>query len=262
LRNSSVLPVPMVHPLCCTICDQRSGINTRQDQNEARLSALAIATYLAGRLACIPKNDQALKLLVLDDLLISLDYSHRRPVLEVIADLFEGWQIILLTHDRFWFELAREQLSGQPWKAIEVYEKVDGDGLLRPQIWESEEDLVAETLKQARRFLADNHPAAAANYARTACELTLRRYARNHSLQFSYTDDPQKIKLNDLLLKGQAHANGHRDRQAAFNGLTPYQRLILNPLSHDPTQPIVKADVQAAIVAVEALVKACKRDKK
>ncbi len=25
LRNSFVLPVPMVHLLCCTICDQRSG---------------------------------------------------------------------------------------------------------------------------------------------------------------------------------------------------------------------------------------------
>lgn len=229
--------------------------------NEARQSALAISTYLAGRLACVPRSDKALKLLVLDDLLISLDYSHRRPVLEVIPDLFQGWQIILLTHDRFWFELAREQLSSQPWKAIEVYEEVDGDGLLRPLIWESEEDLVAETLKQARLFLADNHPAAAANYARTACELTLRRYARNHKLQFGYTDDPQKIKLNDLLLKGQAHSNGHADRQAAFSGLKRYQRLILNPLSHNPTQPIVKADVQAAILAVEALVKACKRDK-
>jgi hypothetical protein len=126
--------------------------------NEARLSALAIATFLAGRLACIPENDKALKLLVLDDLLISLDYSHRRPVLDVIGELFKGWQIILLTHDRFWFELAREQLSGAPWKAIEIYEKLDADGLLRPVIWESQDDLVAETLKQAGRFLDDNHP--------------------------------------------------------------------------------------------------------
>ncbi len=170
--------------------------------NEARLSALAIATYLAGRLACVPKNDKALKLLVLDDLLISLDYSHRRPVLDMIGEFFEGWQIILLTHDRFWFELAREQLSGEPWKAIEIYEKLDDDGLLRPVIWESQDDLVAETLKQAGRFLDDNHPAAAANYARTACELTLRRYCRKYNIQFGYTDDPQKIKIEELLNKG------------------------------------------------------------
>lgn len=227
--------------------------------NEARLSALAIATYLAGRLACVPENDKALKLLVLDDLLISLDYSHRRPVLDLIGELFKGWQIILLTHDRFWFELAREQLSGEPWKAIEIYEKLDADGLLRPVIWESQENLVDETLKQADRFLDDNHPAAAANYARTACELTLRRYCRNHSIQFGYTDQPQKIKLDDLLKKGEAHAKGNAGRGAAFKDLQKHKNLILNPLSHDPTQPIVKADVVAAIDAVKELVKACKR---
>jgi energy-coupling factor transporter ATP-binding protein EcfA2 len=228
--------------------------------NEARQSALAIATYLAGRLACVPTNDKALKLLVLDDLLISLDYSHRRPVLEVIATLFKGWQIILLTHDRFWFELAREQLLDQPWKVIEVYEKVDEHGLLCPVIWESQDDLVAATLKQARQFLADNHPAAAANYGRTACELALRRYCRNHNILFGYTDEPQKIKLEDLLRKGEAHAKGNTDREDAFKGLNKYKKLILNPLSHNPTQPIVKKDVQDAILAVEALVKACKRD--
>ena len=30
LRNASVLPVPMVHLLCCTVCDQRSGKKPRQ----------------------------------------------------------------------------------------------------------------------------------------------------------------------------------------------------------------------------------------
>ena len=227
--------------------------------NEARLSALAIATYLAGRLACVPKNDKALKLLVLDDLLISLDYSHRRPVLDVIGELFGGWQIILLTHDRFWFELAREQLSDEPWKAIEIYEKVDANGLLRPVIWESQDDLVTETLKQASQFLDNNHPPAAANYARTACELTLRRYCRNHNIQFGYTDDPQKIKLEDLLQKGEAHASGNTHREAAFKELKKYKKLILNPFSHNPTQPIVKADVAAAIAAVRQLVAACRR---
>ncbi|NQW53348.1 MAG: hypothetical protein HQ465_19105 [Rhodospirillales bacterium] len=225
--------------------------------NEARLSALAIATYLAGRLACVPENDKALKLLVLDDLLISLDYSHRRPVLDVIGELFKGWQVILLTHDRFWFELAREQLSGGSWKAIEIYEKLDADGLLRPVIWESKDDLVAETLDQAGRFLGDNHPAAAANYARTACELTLRRYCRKHNIPFGYTDDPQKIKVEDLIIRGESHAKGNSAREQAFREIRRYKNLILNPLSHNPTQPIVKADVAAAIDAVRALVKAC-----
>ena len=225
--------------------------------NEARLSALAIAIYLAGRLACVPQTDNALKLLVLDDLLVSLDYSHRRPVLDVIGEFFQGWQIILLTHDRFWFELAREQLPSSLWKAIEIYEKLDDGGMLRPVIWETQDDLVAETLRQAKRFVDDNQPAAAANYARTACELTLRRYCRNHSIPFGYTDDPQKIKIEQLLTKAETHASGDADRKAALKEVKKYKRLILNPLSHNPTQPIVKADVVAAINAVKELLKAC-----
>jgi hypothetical protein len=126
-------------------------------------------------------------------------------------------------------------------------------------IWECQEDLVAETLTQAGRFLDDNHPSAAANYARTACELALRRYCRNHNIPFRYTDDPQRIKIEELLSKGETHAKGEADREAAFKGLKKYKKLILNPLSHNPTQPVVKADVAAAIEAVQALVIACRR---
>ena len=232
--------------------------------NEGRQSALAIAIYLAGRMACVPTTDAALRLLVFDDLLISLDHSHRRPVLEVIATEFKDWQIVLLTHDRFWFEMAREQLLDKPWKCVEIYENVDGDGLLRPSIWETKDDLVAETLKQAARFL-DNplpQPAAAANYARTACELALRRYCRNHNIPFAYADDPQKIKLDDLLKKAAIHAEAEPDRKAAIEGIKQHKKLILNPLSHNPTQPIVKADVLAAITAVQTLVAACSTKKK
>ncbi|GAA0442783.1 MULTISPECIES: ATP-binding protein [Sphingomonas] len=226
--------------------------------NEGRQSALAISIYLAGRLASVPVNDD-LRLLVLDDLLISLDHSHRRPVLDVVADSFKGWQIILLTHDRFWFEMAREQLLNEPWRSVEIYENTDGDGLLRPLVWESADNLVDETLKQASHFLQTNQPAAAANYARTACELTLRRYCKNHGIQFAYTDEPKKIKLDELLRRAEAHGAGDPTHVAAFTEVKRYKKLILNPLSHDPTQPVSKADVQAAILAVKGLVKICKR---
>jgi hypothetical protein len=62
-----------------------------------------------------------------------------------------------------------------------------------------------------------------------------------------------------LLNKGESHANGNADRKAAFEGLKKYKKLILNPLSHNPTQPIVNADVVAPINAVRELVKACQK---
>ena len=109
------------------------------------------------------------------------------------------------------------------------------------------------SLKQAGRFLDDNQPAAAANYARTACELTLRRYCSRHHIPFGYTDEPWKIKLDELLKKGECHAADNDARAAAFKGLQIHKKFILNPLSHNPTQPIVKA----AIAAVKELANQC-----
>lgn len=229
--------------------------------NEGRQSALAIATYLAGRLACVPALDTGLRILALDDLLLSLDHNHRRPVLDVIIDKFKDWQVILLTHDRFWFEMAREHLDGKLWKFIEIYERTDADVLLRPLIWESSSNLVDETLRQAKRFLEMEppQPAASANYARTACEMALRRYCKNHSIEFIYCDDPKKIKLETLLQKASNHAEAYPARKQAIAGIKQYKDLILNPLSHNPTQPIVEADLKAALVAVDALVTACSK---
>ena len=80
--------------------------------NEARLSALALAIYLAGRLACTPTAaNSALKLLVLDDVLIGLDHSNRLPVLDVLQTKFADWQIVLLTHDRNWFAFAGNRVE-------------------------------------------------------------------------------------------------------------------------------------------------------
>jgi hypothetical protein len=38
---------------------------------------------------------------------IGLDQSNRLPVLDLLADKFKDWQVVLLTHDRVWFEMAR-----------------------------------------------------------------------------------------------------------------------------------------------------------
>ena len=49
--------------------------------------------------------------MVLDDVLIGLDQSNRLPVLQLLDKHFADWQMILLTYDRVWFEMARFHLS-------------------------------------------------------------------------------------------------------------------------------------------------------
>lgn len=82
--------------------------------NEARLTALALAIYLGAASLVLkspqPSADGTIKarLLVLDDVLIGLDLANRLPVLKVLNEDFCDWQIILMTYDRVWFELAKE----------------------------------------------------------------------------------------------------------------------------------------------------------
>ncbi len=43
----------------------------------------------------------------------------------------------------------------------------------------------------------------------------------------------------------------------ALSDLEAHKRLVLNPLSHDPANPVPTADVAAAISAVRKIAKAC-----
>lgn len=226
--------------------------------NEGRQTALALALYLAGRKICAPPGRGQLKLLVMDDLLISLDASHRRPVLDLILSEFEDWQIILLTHDRYWFQLAREQVKASGvWKAVEVFERFDGDGLLVPLVRPTDGDLAEATLKQSEAFLADNHPHAAANYARSGCELILKRFCVKKGVPFPYFEDERRPDLQALLDAAKAHVVGDAPRHKALSDLEAHKRFVLNPLSHDPANPVPTADVAAAISAVREVAKAC-----
>src|SRR5690606_38966906 len=67
--------------------------------NEALLSALALAIYFAGRKLAEKQtiNDMP-RIMVLDDVLIGLDQANRVPLLDVLAERFQDWQIIILTH--------------------------------------------------------------------------------------------------------------------------------------------------------------------
>ena len=224
--------------------------------NEGRQSALAIAICLAARLTCVPPGRNRLKLLVLDDLLISLDASHRRPVLKTVLELFADWQIILLTHDRYWFELAREQLqTAGDWRFAEVYERFDETGLLHPLIRRVPDDAATALLDQAERFLADNHPAAAANYARSALELKLKKLCAKHKFILPYRAEAEPPPTLQFLLDRVKNGLSQTNPAAfqALKALKPHKRFVLNPFSHDPAHPVPPADVRDAIQAVRAV---------
>jgi hypothetical protein len=88
--------------------------------NEARLSAIAISLYFAA-LTIMPPAP--LSLLMLDDVLIGIDLANRMSVLKILTSHpFNQWQIILLTHDKIWYNIIQRYTSDlNTWACYEMY---------------------------------------------------------------------------------------------------------------------------------------------
>ena len=95
--------------------------------NEAKLSALNLAIYFSSVLGKKPY----IPILVLDDLLISLDMSNRDKILSLLLDrnisngfFDDEYQMFIFTHDRAFFEKAKQNFeykSKKKWKYFEMF---------------------------------------------------------------------------------------------------------------------------------------------
>lgn len=231
--------------------------------NEARLSGLALALYLGGRLACTPSGeDQSLKLVVLDDVLVGLDHSNRLPVLNVLKEIFYDWQVVLLTHDRGWFDLAYAKVSGSEWCCYEIFEGDQAATAPQPVYRSVPMDPSLDRpariyLDYAKDMLKLNYPEAAANYARQAMEATLRGGCEKQGISIPFCRDSKKIKAQFLLNQLKDWGGNTKVTKANLDPLLDrlilLKNIVMNPYSHPSAPNIPKSEVQAAVVAVSEL---------
>ncbi len=139
--------------------------------NEAKLTAIALSIRLA-ILRTRVAGEEILKILVLDDLLISLDMSNRDIVVNMLLEdeYLADYQIIMLTHDRAFYERSKQIFnykSRGSWKYFEMY--VDrNDNMEFPYIKEYDETYNQLTL--AKEHFANKDYPACANYLRKEVE--------------------------------------------------------------------------------------------
>lgn len=75
--------------------------------SDAHLDTLGLSIFLALR-RWYGKQYPAFKLLVLDDVISSVDAGHAVRLAEILLTEFSDFQILLTTHDRIWFEHLRD----------------------------------------------------------------------------------------------------------------------------------------------------------
>jgi ABC-type hemin transport system ATPase subunit len=78
--------------------------------SEGHRNSLGLCIFLAMAL-----QDDSDRPLVLDDVVVSLDREHRAALVELLAERFAGRQLVLLTHDRAWYDELCQQLSTDAW---------------------------------------------------------------------------------------------------------------------------------------------------
>lgn len=82
--------------------------------SESQFNSLGISFFLAA----VKKFNKANKFFVLDDVLVSFDRNYRIRLLDLLAEEFGDYQVLLFTHEEYWFELIKRKFPN--WILKEV----------------------------------------------------------------------------------------------------------------------------------------------
>jgi len=198
--------------------------------NEAKLTAIALSIRFAmldQKLDTSNLADDTPKFLVLDDLLISLDMSNRERVLDIVLKEFSKYQILILTHDRNFFELIRHRINHfkqENWKYIEMYE-CERDGIPQPFIKDSD-----TYLDKAEKFFLDKEYEIAGNFLRKEAESFCKDFLPK---KHQFTSEYNHHDLNGLILQSLKFAKDAGLDETLFTELDSHRKFVLNPTSHD-----------------------------
>ena len=224
--------------------------------NEARLSAIAIAI----RLAILKERyiERAPRIMVLDDLLLSLDLGNRSSLLKVLLKKYAPlYQLIILTHDRVFFDCVLNHLSDEEqkkWCILEMYETDKGDKKV-PSVLPYKSALS----KAIAYFKGNNCPIdynACGNNQRKAIENIFKKQFEAYSLK----DKKGKlVKTNELMLKDCIIKAKELYSAIGFdtdilNELDIHREQSLNPTSHhNPQSNYYKSEIARTFEIIDLL---------
>jgi len=219
--------------------------------NEARLSALAISLYLAS--IKVNPLTGALKILVLDDLLIGLDMSNRLPLLEILKKHFievdkdKQFQVIMTTYDKVWYELVRNYFGVEKWKYTEIYTKsLKDDDFEIPVIFNEN-----GYLERAKHYLTEKDYKASAVYLRTEFERIVKTICDKQKIPVCYHKNQKETTSEDFwtAIESQTDLDS-----ALIHEITIHRGVVMNPFSHyDLEKPEFVKELDDTIKSIEKL---------
>ena len=95
--------------LLIDFANNRTGVQPSGYLSDSQLHSVA----LAFRLAAIKQFNIGAPIIALDDIVTSYDADHRLAIAKMIATMFDGYQILITTHDERFFNYLKEQLKAK-----------------------------------------------------------------------------------------------------------------------------------------------------
>ncbi len=222
--------------------------------NEARLTAIALAIRLS-ILDRRPTLPNSARILVLDDLLLSLDMSHRDKILDILLspEFIETYQILILTHDRAFYNMCKNRIQDRfdkGWIFKEMYQHQTDSGIPCPFVPEQ-----SNYLDLAKKYLKEFDYPASANYLRKETERVLKYLLpRNLSIYFKEDKGMITLQLDNLISNFLKYFKELGGNIEPFTKIKEHKDLLLNPLSHDNTEsPIYRRELDNIIEILEKL---------
>lgn len=215
--------------------------------NEARLSALAISVYFA----IIKKQfdnlgENSLKILVLDDLLISLDMNNRLSLIDILENDFSEFQIFFFTHEKALYDLINEKMNLKPY---EIY-LTKQDSYEVPFIKQSN-----SLLEQANYQKDTQNYGCSANILRQYTEKLLCKFLPKEQI----LDRRCKVSnLDTLLTKAKKFEDTKtigRNQEIVniFIELKTFKRVLLNDASHYNSTEIYRGELESTMNVLTTL---------
>lgn len=243
--------------------------------NEAKLSTIALAL----RLSILDEKFVAAypKVLILDDMLMSMDMSNREFVMNIILDNYQdNYQIIFMTHQRGLFEDAKKTIQQHyakkakdegeintekqnaawliNWKAIEMFEGEDENGIPIPKIVPS-----GSSLQKAIYYFKENIDySACGNNLRSALEEFFRKFIPSNHFRDKNGDliNEKELMLHELIQHAKKYFALVGFDQAPLDKLDRYREQSLNRASHyNPKTEFYKKELAEIFSLIELLKK-------
>ena len=143
--------------------------------NEAQLTRIAIAIRIGALRTRIQDSD--CKLLVLDDMLISLDMANRIEVIKMLLNkqnkpslrFFDKFQKVILTHDKGFYNILKNYTNSNSWQYYNLSKKENTNDA--PKLRNDRSHI-----EKAQKFLADGEFDSCGNELRKELEAVLKNY--------------------------------------------------------------------------------------